>query len=308
MNNEASPLAIAQIGAGLAFMGDRARARSAILRAVDALGYRDSEDAYQSPLRDLGGVIALAYEAGEPMIARSLQSRLDGAVEDPDRLNTQEDARLLQAAHFMLKEAGVIRIEASGAAPLPMTGGAPRWTVGRLADAKFANRGGGPLWRTVTVRGTPLQAPQAQSSGLFVSKSFFTMAGGQTDLGAVHQGERVIVRVSGHSSQGRTIALAVNDALPAGFEIETVLGPDDAQKGAFKFLGELTTPDVQESRDDRYVAALALQGAKPFAFAYIARAVTPGAFFLPGVEALDMYHKSIAARTAAGRLVVTPAA
>jgi len=51
-----------------------------------------------------------------------------------------------------------------------------------------------------------------------------------------------------------------------------------------------------------------LRAAKPFAFAYVARAVTPGAFFLPGVEALDMYHKSISGETAGGRLTVTPAA
>jgi uncharacterized protein YfaS (alpha-2-macroglobulin family) len=36
--------------------------------------------------------------------------------------------------------------------------------------------------------------------------------------------------------------------------------------------------------------------------------VTPGAFFLPGVEALDMYHPALSARSAAGRLVVAPGA
>jgi uncharacterized protein YfaS (alpha-2-macroglobulin family) len=92
----------------------------------------------------------------------------------------------------------------------------------------------------------------------------------------------VIVLVSGRSMQARSTALVVDDALPAGFEIETTLGADDAQNGPFKFLGELTGPDVQESRDDRFIAALDLAGNKPFAMAYVARAVTPGEFFLPG--------------------------
>ncbi|HEY5071390.1 MAG TPA: alpha-2-macroglobulin [Caulobacteraceae bacterium] len=307
MANEASPLAMAQIGAALAFMGDHARARSALRRAAAALGYRDEQDSYQSPLRDLAGVISLAYQAGELELARSLQTRLDGSVSDPDRLNTQEEARLLEAAHFMFKAAGAIRIDATGVVPLTAAAGSPRWSVGRLASAKFVNRGSGALWRTVTVRGTPIQAPGASSSGLSVTKTFYSMTGGSVNLAGLKQGDRLIVRVSGQSAQGRTLALAVNDALPAGLEIETTLGPDDAKTGPFKFLGELTTADVQESRDDRYVAALSLGGSKPFAFAYVARAVTPGDFFLPGAEALDMYHRSISGRTASGRLVVSPA-
>ncbi len=112
------------------------------------------------------------------------------------------------------------------------------------------------------------------------------------------------MRIAGVSSRGQTVAMAVNDALPAGFEIETLLGPDDAQTGPFKFLGTLTSPDVQESRDDRYVAAMDLGGGKSFAFAYVARAVTPGEFFLPGTQAIDMYHPAVAGRSASGRLVV----
>jgi uncharacterized protein YfaS (alpha-2-macroglobulin family) len=122
------------------------------------------------------------------------------------------------------------------------------------------------------------------------------------------------VRISGQSEQGRSLALAVDDALPAGLEIEAQLGPKDAlslakdgKSGAFSFLGVLSAASAQESRDDRYVAAATLPGHQAFAFAYIARAVTPGAFFLPGAQAVDMYHPGVAARTAPGRLAVTPA-
>jgi uncharacterized protein YfaS (alpha-2-macroglobulin family) len=45
-------------------------------------------------------------------------------------------------------------------------------------------------------------------------------------------------------------------------------------------------------------------GAKPFVLAYVARAVTPGDFFLPGAEAKDMYRPAVYARTAPGRLRV----
>ncbi len=306
MKTEASPLAKAQVGAGLALMGDRARARSTFRQAVRSLGYREESDWYQSPLRDIAGVIALAYEAGETDLARSLQGRLENAVKDPDALNTQEQARLLQAAHWMLKAAGTMKIDATGAIPLKTSGGAPRWAVGRLAEARFVNAGSGALWRTVTVTGAPVAPPAPTQNGITLSKRLVGFTGGTVDPSALRQGDRVIVLVSGRSGQARSMALVVDDPLPAGFEIETVLGPDDAQSGPFKFLGTLTGADVQESRDDRYIAALDLEGRSNFAFAYVARAVTAGEFLLPGAEARDMYRPSLNARTAAGRAVIAP--
>ena len=320
MKTEGSPLAMAQVGAGLAMMGDTARARDALQHAASAVGYKrpllqlgplvftDDEDWYQSPLRDLGGVIALAYEAGAPDIAHGLEGRLDGAVKDPDQLNTQEKAQLLRAAHFMIAAAGPISVQASGATvPMATAGLTPRWAInGKLAAARFVNAGGRPIWRTVTVRGTPITPPDAEQHGVSVEKTYFAFSGGPANLATVKQGDRVIVRIAGGSQQGRTVALAVDDALPAGFEIETVLGPDDADKGPFKFLGSLTTPKVQESRDDRYVAALDLAGNKTFALAYVARAVTPGNFYAPGAEILDMYHAGVNARSAGGRTQIAP--
>lgn len=306
MKNESSPLAKAQVGAGLALMGDKARARSALRQAVSSLGYREDSDWYQSPLRDLAAVVALAYEVGETDIARSLQPRLENAVKDPDALNTQEQARLLQAAHYMLKAAGTIRIDATGAKPLTAAGGAPRWAVGKLAEARFVNAGKGALWRTVTVTGTPVAAPPAEENGVTLSKRLVGFAGGAVDASALNQGDRVIVVVSGRSSQARSMALVVDDPLPAGFEIETVLGPDDAQNGPFRFLGELSSADAQEARDDRYVAAMDLPGKGAFTFAYVARAVTAGDFLLPGAQARDMYRPSLNARTATGRTVIAP--
>ena len=302
MKTDDSPLARAQVGAGLALMGDRSRARSAFRKAVASLGYREESDWYQSQLRDTAAVIALAYEAGEEVIARDLQKRLDGVVKDPDALNTQEQARLLQAASFMLRRAGPVKIEASGVTGLPNAGGM-RWIVGRLADARFVNRGGA-LWRTVTVRGTTVASPGAESNGVSVGKRFFSMTGGSVDPTRLRQGDRVIVLVSGRSAQGRTVPLIVDDALPAGWEIETTLSPEDAKEGPFRFLGELTGMDVQEARDDRYIAAVDLAGNRPFAVAYVARAVTPGDFFLPAPEVRDMYRPQVNGRGGSGRTVI----
>ena len=54
------------------------------------------------------------------------------------------------------------------------------------------------------------------------------------------------------------------------------------------------------------MAAMDLPGHEGFAFAYVARAVTPGAFVLPGAQARDMYRPSLNARTASGRTDIAP--
>ncbi len=197
-----------------------------------------------------------------------------------------------------------MKIAATGA--FPVQGATNRWAVGKLADARFVNNGGA-IWRTVTVTGAPVAAPPASANGVTLSKRLFTFTGGAADVANLRQGDRVIVLVSGRSSQARSMALVVDDPLPAGFEIETVLGPDDAQNGPFRFLGQLSGADVQEARDDRYVAAMDLAGKGDFAFAYVARAVTPGDFLLPGAQAKDMYRPALNARTAATRTVIAPA-
>ena len=85
-------------------------------------------------------------------------------------------------------------------------------------------------------------------------------------------------------------------------------------------------PQHTEFRDDRFVAAFdffggttaAAAGATPTAtastagpatsatVAYIVRAVTPGSFVHPAATVEDMYRPDRFARTAAGRLDVTP--
>jgi uncharacterized protein YfaS (alpha-2-macroglobulin family) len=145
-----------------------------------------------------------------------------------------------------------------------------------------------------------------------LSKQLFTLKGETANPAQLRQGERVIVLVQGRSLQARTTQLVVDDPLPAGFEIESALGAadgkgeGDAKDGPFRFLGKLSEAPVREARDDRFVASMALGGGKDFAFAYIARAVTPGDYLLPGAEARDMYRPTVSARTAARRTAIVP--
>ena len=302
---ENSPLARAQVAAGLAMMGDRARARLAFREAIDKLGYDDRNDWYQTPLRDLAGVIALAYEAGFPDIGASLAPRLENAMKSVSQLNTQEDAFILKAASYMLKAAGPTKIAASGVSTLPGGMNVQRFGVTRLASAQLKNVGSGAIWRTVTVIGTPMAPPAAQASGLSLSKSFYALNGQRIDPSHLTQGDRIIVVISGHSDRAETRPIVVDDALPAGFEIDSTLTSQDTQNGPFRFVGELTGAQVQEARDDRFIAAMDVSSSKDFTVAYIARAVTQGDYYLPGVEAKDFYRPEVYGRTAGSRMVVS---
>lgn len=303
--SEESPLARAQVAAGLAMMGDRSRARIAFKEAIDKLGYTDPWDWYQSPLRDLAGVIALAYESGESDIGQSLIPRLENAMKSPAQMNTIEDAYVLRAASYMLKAAGVTKIDAKGVNALPGGLHVARYGIGQFAPVRMTNVGSGPIWRTVTVIGTPVAAPGSDSRGLSLTKTFYAMDGSRIDPSNMQQGQKVLVVISGRSDRAELRPIVVDDALPAGFEIESALTTEDAQNGPFRFIGDLTEVKVQEARDDRYIAALDVSSYQGFQVAYIARAVTQGNFYMPGAEAKDFYRSDLYGRTQGGRTVIS---
>ncbi|ESQ80963.1 alpha-2-macroglobulin [Asticcacaulis sp. YBE204] len=304
--SERSPVAKAQVGAALALMGDKARARSALRQASQSLGYKATYDWYQSPLRDVAAVIALAYEAGETEIAKGLIPLLERNVKGPDAMNTQEQAQVLKAASRMLDAAGPIKIKGEGVTPVDAANAKlQRFNVAAIKDAKFTNNGSGPIWRTITVTGVPINAPPAEAKGYTIDKAYYTLQGQRIDPSQIVQGQKVLVLISGRTNYAETRPIVVDDALPAGFEIEMTLSRDDAQNGPFRFVGDLSAVDVQEARDDRYVAALDVSANSGFAMAYVARAVTPGDYYLPGAEVKDLYRNDLYARTGGGRLMVS---
>jgi uncharacterized protein YfaS (alpha-2-macroglobulin family) len=154
----------------------------------------------------------------------------------------------------------------------------------------------------------------AAEHGLTLSKTVWTLSGQPADLSNLKQNERVIVVLQGRMNNNLYRRMAATDLLPAGLEIESALSGDDAK--LYSWLGSLSNTDVQEARDDRYVAAFNIgsryrpahrKGPEPqphFRLAYIARAVTPGNFAMPAAEVEDMYTPGIMARTTMGKLDV----
>lgn len=311
LNDEPSPLARAQIGAALAFMGDRARSRNAFRQAERALGYRNTGDWYQSPLRDLAGVLALAAEAGETEMVNRLRQRLERDAPDADRLMTQEQAQLLLAANALLERAGPVNVSLNGQ---QMTERRVMADAQRLAAGLvFRNNARGTVWRSLSLSGAPRQAPPAMQSGYSIDKRVFRMDGSIADLSSVRQGDRVVIVLSGQPDGARNYPTVLVDLLPAGLEIETTLGPADGsgsnwdgttRNGPFSWIGAISDAQVSEARDDRYVASANITGG--FRFAYIARAVSPGRYTLPAAQVEDMYRPGVMARTETSSIRIAP--
>jgi len=309
---EPSPLARAQIGAALAHLGDRARARHAFQMAEQALGYRNVGDWYQTPLRDEAGVLALAAEAGETDVVNRLRVRLERDAPDADALMTQEQVQLLLAANALMQRAGPVTVQLNGQqmAERRIMVDAQRLATGLV----FRNAGRGVVWRSLSVSGPPINAPPALQAGYTIDKNVFRMDGTAADLNSIRQGDRVVVVVSGQPEGARNFPTVLVDLLPAGLEIESTLGPEDGAQGVqydgttrngpFAWVGQISYANVSEARDDRYVASANLHGS--FRYAYIARAVTPGRYTMPAAQVEDMYRPGVMARTANGTINIAP--
>ncbi len=315
---EPSPLAKAQVAAALLALGDRARSTSAFDAAEQAIGYTNDGDYYQTPLRDVAGMLALAAEAGETGRVERLGTRLESLMKSADELQTQEKAELLFAASALLKSAGAARIGVDGAAAKDL-GPTPRFAPGPDDIARgmtFRNDSPGALWRSVTRSGAPVAAPPAVEAGFAVTKHIYTRDGQPANLTALRQGDRVVVALSGTPKDQRLHPAVVVDLLPAGFEIEAVLRPEDGAAevhaigtrpaGPYAWLGTIDPTRVAEARDDRFVAALDVRATR-LTLAYIVRIVTPGTFAMPGAVIEDMYRPAFLGRTAAASITIAPA-
>jgi uncharacterized protein YfaS (alpha-2-macroglobulin family) len=317
-----NPLMLAQLGAALQLAGDEARADAAFGRGIQALDRalqrsdRGSFDHYGSPLRDFAGTIVAAATANRMATLDQLLRRFSDTLRLPqlDATTTQEKAWMLMATQALSSRGGPVEADVAGRA----AGGAARATF-EIAPADIArgfaiaNRGPREFWATATVTGVPAAPLPAANRRLTIKRSHFALDGTPADLSRLRQNERVVVwiEVGGLTELDRTgnADIVIADLLPAGLEIEAPLRRADADGATrFAFLGTLTRFAAVEARDDRFVAAARGRDLEELALriGYVARAITPGSYTLPAVQAEDMYRPEIFARSAAGRVVVAP--
>ncbi|WP_026380024.1 alpha-2-macroglobulin family protein [Afifella pfennigii] len=309
LDDFATPLAKAQIGAALALYGDRSLSQSVFRRAVSELeevkdeGYRAD---YGSRLRDGAAILTLASEsdidaADLPMLA----SLVAEEREAQSRTSTQEDAWSLLAANALMKGAASPQLIVAGERfDGPMSTRIPEEDV--RSGIAIENLGSAPLDVAVSASGRSLTSEPASGNGYLLQRQAFTLEGEPVDPANVALSERLVVVLTVTADAAGSGRLILDDPLPAGLEIDNPNILRGGDVGALAWLDLSAEPAHVEFRADRFIAGMerSASDATRFSLAYVARAVSPGDFAHPAATIEDMYRPELRARTDSGRVRV----
>ena len=314
-----SSLDLAQISAALAISGDQARAVEGFTAAAGRIGDRDIVwwD-YGSELRDLAAVITLASEshvADQLPADKSIPKLLEKLANLQGRqrwFSTQEQAWLLQAASATTGKSTDLALMVDGA-NLKQNKAFTRTLDPAALQKGFAvtNAGQQLVYARATYSGVPTGDVSIANNGYTISRTYYLPDGTPADLTKLKQNDLLVVVISGQITDGANHQSLVVDLLPAGLEIENARLSDRRQTSDYSWLPDLTAADYEEYRDDRYVAAFDRNAdgydnsQRNFAFAYLARIVTPGTYKVPAVSVEDMYKPDYRAGGQAAQMIVT---
>jgi uncharacterized protein YfaS (alpha-2-macroglobulin family) len=305
----ATPLALGQLGAALAFYGDQARAdamfRAGVARMqADAAADTEVEPwrmDYGSARRDAAGLLAVAAAAGSQSVDPDVFTPI--LAEPGDHLSTQDAVWMLLAAHALIDGDTPTGLTLAGQ---PLSGPVLEAIAAEDVTARdLVNTGRRDALVTLTRFGQPEAATEAFGNRYRIERRYLTLDGQPADPTTVPQGTRLVavLRVLPLGApEGR---LMIADPLPAGFEIDN---PNLLASGDLAGLGGLSLTNVAEHlefRQDRFLAAVDYRGGEDIQLAYIVRAVTPGAYHHPAAHVEDMYRPQYRAQTASGRVTVT---
>jgi hypothetical protein len=157
----------------------------------------------------------------------------------------------------------------------------------------------------VATTGIPREAQPAARQGLTIRRHFHALDGSALNLDTLRAGDGFILILEVRADADDRHQLLLQQGLPAGWEITGRFGAGEVS--GLPWLGALTAIDSQPALDDRFAAAVTLEGENRMArIAIRLRAVTAGSFELPGAEARDMYRPALFARQNTGRITILP--
>jgi uncharacterized protein YfaS (alpha-2-macroglobulin family) len=297
-----TPLSLAQLGAVFARGGDRARAEQAFTAALSRLSRRWWSFDYGTAQRDALAVATLLKESG--LLAdrlAALMGVLPGQNFTPETTSTQEQGWAVLAAARLGQGMRPIEASLAGVALPP----APVVMVPLTAPTRLRNLGAATIWQMTATTGIPREAPPAARQGLRVTRQFLALDGSALNLDQLRAGDGFILLLEARADADDRHQLLVQQGLPAGWEITGRFGAGEVS--GLPWLGQLTAIDSQPALDDRFAAAVTLEGENRVArMAVRLRAVTSGSFELPGAEAREMYRPGLFARQATARINILP--
>jgi uncharacterized protein YfaS (alpha-2-macroglobulin family) len=301
------PLPLIHLGIALRKMGDTRRGMQAINRGLAMTRKADAYYGdYGSPLRDTARMLTLLLEHDIATDkARPLAFTLAEQLRQRRHLSTQERNALFLAGRLLtatrqtpwqaelLSPAGNASIRRSGSWSKVFDGKAS-------TDALSIQSGHGqPLYVSAMSRGYTEQPPLSSGDALFVQRSYYDRQGQPISPTVVDEGDILLVRIELSSKRHRP-DLLLADLLPAGFELENPNLPDGIRLDELVIDGKKVAdwhkqqPSLhQEYREDRFVAALSLEGQRKMQLFYVLRAVTPGRYSLPAPMLEDMYAPEV---------------
>lgn len=314
-----SGLPLMQLGVALKAMGDAPRSDEAVRLALKTP--RDDKQRwmgdYGSALRDNALMLSLLEENKLlPDAQNTLLQTLSEQAFGERWLSTQESNALFLAGRMLANLPGSWQAQTSlDAAPLQGEKAQTRnLDADQLGALQVTNSGTQPLWLRLDTTGYPEYAPQPVSNVLQIERQILGTDGQPKSISSLRSGDLVLVRLEINASQNVPDALVV-DMLPAGLELEnqnlanSSASLADNAGEAQNLINQMQQADIQhmEFRDDRFVAAVAVNESQPVTLVYLARAVMPGTYQLPQPQVESMYVPQWRATgTADGPLIVTP--
>ena len=314
-----SGLPLMQLGVALKAMGDAPRSEEAIqlaLKTPRADTPRWIGD-YGSALRDNALMLALMEENKLlPDAQNTLLQTLSEQAFGERWLSTQESNSLFLAGRGLADLPGNWQAQTSlDAAPLQSDKAQTRnLDADQLGALQVTNSGTQPLWLRLDATGYPEYSPEPVSNVLQIERQILGTDGKPKAISSLRSGDLVLVRLEINASQNVPDALVV-DMLPAGLELEnqnlanSSASLADNAGEAQNLINQMQQADIQhmEFRDDRFVAAVAVNENQPVTLVYLARAVMPGTYQLPQPQVESMYVPQWRATGQAdGPLIVTP--
>ena len=315
----ASGLPLLQLGIALKNMGDANRSEQALTLALNT-PRRDTQQwmaDYGSALRDNALMLALLEENKiKPDVQNTLLNTLSEQAFGQRWLSTQENNALFLAARTLQDLPGTWQAQTS-LSEQPLAGDKSltrNLDADALSTLSVTNTGNLPLWLRLDVSGYPQTAPTPASNVLHIERQILGIDGNSKSLDSLRSGELVLVWLEVKASQNVPDALVV-DLLPAGLELENQnlangsASLQDSGSEVANLLNQMQQADIQhvEFRDDRFVAAVAVNEGQPVTLVYLARAVTPGTYRVPVPQVESMYIPQWRATGATeGLLIVRP--
>ena len=162
----------------------------------------------------------------------------------------------------------------------------------------------GSAYFNLLTRGVPTDtAFKPDNAGLEIERTFTDRDGRGIDLDNLKQGDLLIVKVRVRPLNGPVSNVVVTNMLPSGLEVENPrLQTTEAVAGG---APSDLSPSYLDLRDDRVLLFVNLYNAGQWQTGYaLLRAVTPGTFRLPPLQAEAMYNPALSATGPRGQITV----